>query len=449
MLGGRDPMRNKAQAVPTERALEANKPLNVCVIVNTFPKRSEVPILNQVIGLIRSGHSVTVLAESEEALDPSMWQMFPSMPVQIRIPVRPLSRFRNHWLNKCNLLVRSLGQFLRSFVRAPRVTLQSINFLRFGRHARSFWLLYQIWPFISRRDKFAFDIVHAQYGPNGTRAVLLRQLGLFDAPVVTSFRGYDVNKLPRESEPDRYKQLFAEGDLFTTDSQAMASKLIALGCDAARTVVIPSSVDLDFWRCREVPVNSGRRTFTLLTAARLVECKGIRFSLEAVDRVQRCRPELQIRYIIAGDGPLRADLKRQAADCAAIVEFAGWVNQSALRDLMVAADVFLLPSIVTAEGDEESQGLVLQEAQASGVPVIASDIGGIAEGMIDGETGILVREQDIDSLEVAILRLADDPELRDRMGACSRSLVESRFSLEQNTRALVTQYRACRLGYGD
>lgn len=437
------PIKNDA-AFSEKGMKDLNSKMRVCFIVHTFPSQIEVPILNQIVGVMRAGHETTVIAENEEKLDSENFKLFPFIPPILRIPLRPLTNFNSLFLNKLNLLLSGVLQFCRSFVRDPVISLKSINIFKYGQYARSFWLLYQIWPFIRKQNKNSFDVVHAQYGPNGIRAVLIRQLGLLHAPIITSFRGYDINKLPNELGPNIYHLLFTEGDLFTTDSQAMAAKLVALGCRKDKVVILPSSIDMKFWCPFEFKDKENPDTFTILAAGRLVECKGFAYLIDAANQIQQSTPESKIKLFIAGDGPLRKELEQKSLASSATVRLLGWVNQKNLREMMARADVFVLPSIRSSEGDEESQGLVLQEAQASGLPVIASNIGGIPEGMIDGYTGILVKEKDVDSLKTALMLLLKKVDLRLNMGKRARSFVEKRFNLEVSTQRLIAYYQNCR-----
>ena len=104
------------------------------------------------------------------------------------------------------------------------------------------------------------------------------------------------------------------------------------------------------------------------------------------------------------------------------------------------AHAFILPSIVTEAGDEEGQSVVLAEAQASGLPVIATAVGGIPEGLSDGHSGLLVPPKDPEALSCAILKLAHNPETWGRMGREGRILVEAHFDLEKLNDQLVSIY---------
>jgi colanic acid/amylovoran biosynthesis glycosyltransferase len=174
--------------------------------------------------------------------------------------------------------------------------------------------------------------------------------------------------------------------------------------------------------------------------ARLVPIKGHEIALKAIARcVQDHRP---VEYHIVGDGPLKSSLQRLAADL-------GLQNQARFHGACVGADLaaryrdahlFLLPS-VNIEGDAEGQGLVLQEAQAWGLPVITTHHGGLPEGIVPGQSGILVPEGNVNALAAGIARLADHPEQWQSMGRAGRQFVASKYDLLALNRRLVEVYR--------
>jgi len=109
----------------------------------------------------------------------------------------------------------------------------------------------------------------------------------------------------------------------------------------------------------------------------------------------------------------------------------GWQTQSEIRSLLLGSDVFVLPSVTASDGDMEGQALVLQEAQAMGLPVISTYHDGIPEGVAHRETGLLVPERDSDALTNAINRFATQPSLVKSYGEQARAHVEASFDNEK------------------
>src|SRR5437899_350461 len=121
------------------------------------------------------------------------------------------------------------------------------------------------------------------------------------------------------------------------------------------------------------------------------------------------------------------------------VEVRGRVAEQELRRAYAGASVLVLPAIVDARGDTEGLGVVLLEAMSYGVPVIGSDLGGITDIVIDGETGLLVPPQDSAALAAALERLATDRGLARRLGEAGGSHVRRHFSWP----AIIAQWEEC------
>jgi colanic acid/amylovoran biosynthesis glycosyltransferase len=212
-----------------------------------------------------------------------------------------------------------------------------------------------------------------------------------------------------------------------------------IGVKRSKITKLPVGVDLNNfakkrWRdepCEEVCV---------LTIARLVEVKGLQYSLKAFARVKENHSN--IRYFIVGEGPLRNELENLAydLDISDSVEFLGWKDHDEIKNLYNHADVFLLTSISADDGAQEGQGLVLLEAQAMKIPVVATRSGGIPECVLDNKSGFLVHERDINELAEKLSYLIDNIALRHEMGCEGRKYVENYFNIDSLNNDLVEIY---------
>ena len=190
-------------------------------------------------------------------------------------------------------------------------------------------------------------------------------------------------------------------------------------------VVIPLGIDLErFAGARPV---GGRGGQTVGNVARLAEQKGHRYLLEAVPLVLEHHPDA--RFVIVGDGELRGELERAAG---AAVTFTG--ERADVPDLLASFDVFAFPSLF------EGLCLAVIEAQAAGVPVVATPVGGIVETVVDGETGLLCDVRDPHSLADGIVRLLDDRELASRLAAEAKRRAFERFSEREMVRRTLALY---------
>lgn len=170
----------------------------------------------------------------------------------------------------------------------------------------------------------------------------------------------------------------------------------------------------------------------LLAVGRLVEKKGFPYLIEACGRLKQLGR--RFRCIIAGDGPQRPALLEQIAwaGLGEAISLPGALPPSAVRRLYQQADVFVMPSFVTATGDRDGIPNVVLEAMACGLPVVATEVSGIPEAVIHEKTGLLVPPQDAGALAAAIIRLLESPALRSRFGTAGRRRVQHLFALDAN-----------------
>jgi colanic acid/amylovoran biosynthesis glycosyltransferase len=178
----------------------------------------------------------------------------------------------------------------------------------------------------------------------------------------------------------------------------------------------------------------------ILTVGRLVEIKGHEYAIRAMARLRE--QGRSVRYVIVGDGPLRKKLETLVKDLNAeeIVAFHGAADSSEVGRLMNEAHLFVLAS-VSIEGDQEGQGLVLQEAQAWGLPVVATNHGALPEGLLPDRSGWLVPERDVSALAERLGHLIEHPELWPEMGRLGSRFVAERYDICQLNRQLIQLYQ--------
>jgi glycosyltransferase involved in cell wall biosynthesis len=157
---------------------------------------------------------------------------------------------------------------------------------------------------------------------------------------------------------------------------------------------------------------------------------------KGVDVLFRALTELPgVTAIVAGEGPARGDLERLADELGLSerVRFLGWRDD--VDAVIRSVDVLALPS------RNESAPIAIVEAMLGGIPTVASDVGGVPELVLHGETGYLVPPDDPHALAAALRRLLDDPELRARFGARGRELAEERHDPAKSARMFEAIYR--------
>lgn len=299
-----------------------------------------------------------------------------------------------------------------------------------------------IGPFLRLLRGHRPALIHAHFGIEGVYALPLAKR--LDIPLITMFHGYDATlstaallTSPALANYPLFRgQLAQGGDLFLCASSFIRERVLALGFPEARTRVHYIGVD-----CQAIqPRAAAEETPVILHVARLVEVKGTQVLLQAFQSVARHHAEAQL--VIIGDGPLRRSLEAQAQalGLAQRVRFLGALPHVRVLAWMRKAAMLVLPSVRTATGRVEGLGMVMLEAAATGVPVIGSRLGGIPEGIRDGETGFLVPERDPAALAERMGQLLADPATRRRMGAQARAFVARNFDIDRQTEILEQLY---------
>jgi glycosyltransferase involved in cell wall biosynthesis len=193
---------------------------------------------------------------------------------------------------------------------------------------------------------------------------------------------------------------------------------------------VPYGVDTDLFR---PGVTGSRRGLTIGFVKHLKPKYGPGDLLTAVARIRPHIPDL--RVVMAGEGELRSALAARAASLGIddIVEFPGRIPHEEVPALMRSLDILANPSVDRSE----SFGVAILEASASAVPVVVTDVGGIREVARHEETALLVAPAQPDELADALLRLANDPELRTRLGRDGREFVQRTYEWDDNVSSML------------
>jgi colanic acid/amylovoran biosynthesis glycosyltransferase len=256
-------------------------------------------------------------------------------------------------------------------------------------------------------------------------------------PTVVSFHGADVLvELDKPHYRAATREMLAAARLVLVRSQSLAHAVAALGCAEDKIRLHRTGVPLAEipFRPRTWP-NDG--AWKLLQAGRLIEKKGFKTSLRAFAAFQQKYPAAI--FTIAGEGPMERELRDLARELgvAERVRFAGFLSQKQLREEYFHSHLFVHPSELGADGNQEGVPNAMLEAMASGLPVFATRHGGIPEAVEDGASGVLVEERDHQALANALLKWTQRPEDLDRVAETGASAVAA--SYEQKTQAGVLE----------
>jgi phosphatidyl-myo-inositol dimannoside synthase len=279
-----------------------------------------------------------------------------------------------------------------------------------------------------------YDVVicgHISLAPVG---LLLRRL--FGVPYIVVAHGTEVWK---PLSTIRQRALHAASHIIAVSY--FTADMVAAIQDVQREHVgiVHPSVDPGLYRYAEhhVPRASHDGPMTLLTVTRLSSQASHKGCEAAIHALARALPGCgQMRYTIVGDGDAKPSLEAlvRRLGLSAIVTFTGHISTPALAARYRAADIFVMPSTLQRGPDGlkgEGFGIVLIEAAAFGLPVVAGRGGGTPEAVHDGLTGILVDDHNAQELSHILTRLAHDGVMRSQMGTEGRRRVEQHFTFSR------------------
>ncbi len=277
-------------------------------------------------------------------------------------------------------------------------------------------------------------LVHAHFATGGRTALALaRKLGV---PLLVTLHGADVTvRGQRDTHRDAYQELGEQARLFLCVSDFIRRRAIEAGLPAAKCLVHYIGIDRYLFAPAVAAAQSPR---SILFIGRLVDKKGCEYLLRAMHRVQQQLPDAALT--ILGDGPLRASLEALAATLALRCTFLGSRPSVEVRHALERTRVLCAPSVTAANGDSEGLPTVIAEAQAMGVPVVATSHAGIPEIVVDGLTGLLVPERDTEALAHALITLLSDPDLWQRASRAAQHRIAEHFDLRQQTSLLEQIY---------
>ena len=262
------------------------------------------------------------------------------------------------------------------------------------------------------------DIVHARsrvpawiayFACRGTQAAF-----------ITTCHGYYGSRI--------FSQVMGWPKLVIVPSRVIGRHMIEhFGVLSSSIRYIPRSVDVEKFRV-ERPAIVGKSFFTVAIVGRLTPLKGHTFFLRAMAKVARAMPN--IRIWIIGDAPAAKQSYKSELQVLAHrlgiqdhVEFLG--NRKDVAQLLAQADVFVLSTVT-----QEAFGRVILEAQAVGVPVVATSVGGVVDIINDGETGLLVLPKDPDGMARAVVRVLNDKKFAAQLAEAAKQKLRKQFTLE-------------------
>lgn len=304
-----------------------------------------------------------------------------------------------------------------------------------------------VWELIGILNRHHINIIHSHTIRGNFYARVSAGLSRMPVVVLTTVHSHIVDELKGKDSYGlwdgllwfRERCLWPFVDHFICVSHELKQRLLSNGIQGCRISVIENGVELpdlkgvSKWN-REVreELGIGQTQCVVTTVGRLVPVKNHMFFLRAAKRI--VQQDDRITFLIVGDGPLYEPLRQRAVQWGleGHVVFTGWRND--IARLLCATNIYTICSFV------EGLNLSVLEAMAYGIPVVGTNVKGIANVVIDGKTGRLVPLDDVESMVHAIMSLVADRTLAAKMGSNGRQRIEKKYSVRAMTNATQSLY---------
>ncbi|MFC5279713.1 glycosyltransferase [Halorubrum rubrum] len=384
--------------------------MKVAFLTSWFPKYSKTFIINQVVSLLDLGHDVTIISLGE-----------PDPPANHSIVNNYNLKEKTYYIPKINTYTGGIKQYVK-FVLEHKSILRIISEIKYGKQSPERLAAQSV-----LHDPNKFDVFHAHFGPTARCWDFLSKEHP-DIPFVATYYGYDVTKHLHPENYNYYSRTnhWESVDLAIGISEHIRSRMLMAGCPEEITTTLPIGIDPDLFQFSPSDYDPNE-TLRLVSTCRHTGKKGIEYAIRAVSQVKNGGVDLS--YTIAGDGDLTPQYREIASEAGISdeIEFIGRVPQERVSELMQEAHLYIQPSVTTSDGDMEGQGLVFQEAQATGTPPITTFHDGIPEGVRHAETGRLAPERDVSRLADEIEYFVNNPKEIIRYTHRGREWVESKY----------------------
>ena len=417
-------------ALVGEDQLKKSQGPKVAYIMSRFPKLTETFILYEMLAMKQQGIQVEVYpllrededmmhAEARQFVDIAHFQPFISLPIL---------RSNLHFLWKKPFT------YLKTLWDVLRANWGSFNFFTgvIGIFPKSVLFAYQM-----RADSVQHVHAHFASHPAAAGFIIHRLVGI---PYSFTAHGSDLHR-------DRHMlcEKVAEADFVAAISE-YNQELIVSECQGLyreKVKVVHCGVDMEVFheRSHSTPYENGENPFMILCVGTLHEVKGQTYLIEACRLLQERGINFECHFV--GDGPDKESLVELVRQVKLTdkVRFHGRLTRNKIASLLLDADVLTAPSVPTSDGRREGIPVVLMEAMASGVPVVASNLSGIPELVNEQLTGLLVPPRDSAALANALERYFENPYLRHRLGHAGREKVVREFDLSKNATTLSQYFR--------
>ena len=387
--------------------------MKIAYVLSMFPALSESFILNEIVQLLKKGHDVQIFSMHKPTEDILHEEVNEYHLLE-----------KTHYFGRNQIFAVIFFKELKYFLKPLVQDLYNLKISK-NRLKQDLKLAY----FATIMDENGVALIHAHFANMGSVA---RRLGkMLGLPYTLTAHAFDIYMEP---DTDELRKVMNEADLVVTISEYNKNCLRdEIGVNN-KIEVIRCGIDLDKFKPQKIGADDRIR---LLTVARLVEKKGIAYLIKAIPVVIEEVPNCNLTII--GSGLLYGILQQlvRDLDIERYVQFRGDVSDSKLIRYYKEVDMFILPCIVTENGDRDGIPVAMMEAMTMKLPVISTNVSGIPELVEDGATGILVPPNDEKAIADAIITLCKNGELRVKMGVDGRKKIERGFNITTEAEKLI------------
>jgi len=392
-------------------------PGSLCVltITATFPSLIQPWLVNQLAQIVENGGDNRILARrSDMAVYASSIDRY-----------NLLTKFRVISESKTKLIIslmrlmlnyKTWRAFFKSLLRYPAI----LGAKQYSLKEKLYAAL--LAPYFGLSD---IDLIHSHSEMAGNKFMPI--IDALNRPLVVTFHGLPpVGVKPIEHE-ERIRYV-SRASIILVNTQFAKKQYVSLGATADKIKIIPQGINLDDFpfKLRSFPQDE----ICILTVGRYHHDKGQKYAIEAI--AELVHAGVNLRYRLVGNGPDLENLKQLTIQLGIDknVEFYRSLSDQQLSEIYQTSHIFILPSLTARDGlHEETQGVVLQEAQASGLIVIATNVGGIPECIDDGVSGFLVDDRSSKAIAARLTKIISSSEKWEEYQTLGRRWVEERYDI--------------------
>lgn len=388
----------------------------------SFPTLSETFIVSNIVETIKKGYEVKIIVDTvnlkTNSSQPDLLEQYGLMDKVSKF-YQPINK-RKRYLKVFQYLLNPslLYYFCKYILLKRKISLSYIFELKFYSKFRKATLF------------------HVHFATAINPLFELKKIGFLKSKIVVTFHGYDAHFLPERKKLliliHNFNQYVSQ---ITVNSQFLKNKLVEKGFTAKNIKIIPIGIDTKFFS-NDTVKKIDDKLFKMITVGRLVELKGQAFGIKAACILKE--KGYNVSYSIIGDGEELTELKQLVTELSLkdVVHFYGSKNQNEIKELLKEHHLFLMTSTIDKDQRREAFGIVSLEAQAMGLPVVGFKSGGFTETLIEGKTGITVKDKDVESMADVIAELIEDNDKMVAMSNAAKKHIKENF----DTNLITTKY---------